>query len=234
MAETMVGRFWFRTKKDAKSRARDILHRPVRNVYLDGEDLEYLRALIGGHPDSEALIGPGISGVYVGTNYCNAPGFYVRRVDGTEAAFSYRDCLGTGKSHKAKVLDALRHVSDRQTYQFKQDTFREGMVCPVTRVPLEWGSDLHVDHVYPQFSEIARRYVEAFGGYSKIPLDPVKVPGEPDRLAYPHNDRFAEYHRQVAVLRLVHRSGNLRRPKAPAGRWMNLPDPRGSDGTSAA
>lgn len=205
----------FRTKTAVKERARDVLNRESIGDTVDGEDLSFLAGLLERHPHAAQKIGPGLVAIFVGTppGWPSQRCFWLRRTDGTETDWSFIECINAS-SQRAKFLSACRRAVSSQVIAFKfSQSVKDDdwMTCPVTGELITVKAS-HVDHMAPMtFLALVDRFLQESG----IDLETVRLEGiedqeTDDRFADQSlADRWAEFHRQHARLRLVSRRANL-------------------------
>lgn len=94
----------FVTRKALQRHAWEIFYlaekRRAVAPWLDGTDLEFVKALLERHPDARRLIGAGVKGIWVGASATGQVSYFLQRLDGTTAGFDYQDCVA-----KLKVQD---------------------------------------------------------------------------------------------------------------------------------
>jgi len=111
-----IGKFPFVHKGAARQEVRRILHSHRAGYTLKKNDFELIASLVAMHPEAERKIGPGIRSISVGprwrwnwatrkhdlktAEFC----FWVHRLDGTRATFSYKKCF----TEEKVVLDEAR------------------------------------------------------------------------------------------------------------------------------
>jgi len=191
---------------------------------LSGDDLEVVCALLERHHEYEQKVGAGIQRIFVkcppptyGSNIKPMRCFYIERVDSTEVAFSYKKCLegeGSGIERREKLVEkrrqsAYRTAVDDQVIAFKQQHQHEGCANGCTRQ-----KDLHVDHILP-FADLVLQYEQQ---------DPEPPPSQFEEDHTYHKKRFRiedeeftqrwrEFHKQHAKLRILCSQCNLRRKR---------------------
>jgi hypothetical protein len=122
--------------------------------------------LLQNHPDAEQKIGTGVDCIFVKRNpFYGTRGFYIRRNDGTETDFSFRECISPS-SHVQKVRLAFRVAVEPLTMRFKSDFFDANggkAFCEFTGEEITFlGS--HTDHVPPlTFKVLLDQFVKEQG-----------------------------------------------------------------------
>jgi hypothetical protein len=153
----------FATKKQIGEAVYQVLHAGDLGRKLAGDEHELVRALLDRHPTAEQKIGCGVVALYVRKGSHGTRCFWLRRSDGTETDFSYRECL-TPTTHRTKVMAAMRHAVADQIIDFKRRAF-----CTSVKVPcavsgqLLGPDDCDVDHHEPTFREIVDAFFGATG-----------------------------------------------------------------------
>lgn len=230
------GRSW-KTQRAALEHFRTMLGRYGDNAMIeDREDHDDLVALLERYDsvvtDSPSKIGSGVDGFMrrrnVGEGY-STPGFWVRRVDGSETDFSYIWAVkGEPKSNAQEFYDACREAVGGDLAAAKRRHFREHGDAE-GRVPCELTGNLitideaHLDHAYPTFGHLAVTFRAARGWQHGVPEGVLSMPADGqitttfvDRAVA---DAFRAFHHGAALLRIVARHRNLamaasqRRPK---------------------
>lgn len=216
--DTVIGPYRFPSRVAAEKEIKRILHGTQPGTALRGPDLELVAALLECHPEATRKTGAGVASIEVRTIERGAPGFWVIRTDGTGDHFSYRKALRGAPDHRTAVHKALRRAVVDQAHEFRRRYFAEhadadGMVvCPLTGLRIRNDRDTHVDHVHPPFSVIADLFATVVaGGYQRIRLGrslehPGPAMADPSQAA-----TWRDFHRELAVLRVVHASANLTR-----------------------
>lgn len=199
-----LGEREFSWKKDAVEYIRRILHSHPHNVPIEDP---VVFGLLCCHPHASEKIGPGVESIFIRTNsYGNAPGFYVRRVDGSEIDFSYRHCF-TPRTRRSDVIKAMRTQIHSQIFEYRDECFNGR--CEVTgdSITLE---ESHVDHESPLFSELVEQFIVEEG----ITIEEVSVKSVGETVVLLNAEfaqRWEEYHRKYANLRCVSQGYNLKR-----------------------
>jgi uncharacterized protein DUF3223 len=206
----MIGDTFFRTKKDVLATVREIKKRNIVDVPLQGADLAFMRDVLDLHPSRDEKLARGFAGIAMRLNLTpgGAPdhGFHVLHPDGTSSPFSFLVALGV----KPAVPDpraAARFAVADDIVAYKKQRFAGGdtIIDDETGEELRW-EDAEVDHAgnWP-FRRIWVEYVIAFGRPNNL----VKAEQGIGWVLPPAEaERFREFHKQLAVLRIVHRDVN--------------------------
>jgi hypothetical protein len=217
--EKVIGPFHFPTRKAAETAIRAVLNGSQLNTPLAGDEDLLIRSLVTYHPTAADKIGPGITAIEVRIIDYGARGFWLSRSDGSAVDFSYKKALDGAPNHRALVISALRHEVRDQIEEFRRRHFATyadldgAVICPLTQQRVFMGPEAHVDHSDPSFVELAERYADTVGGFDGLQTV-AAADGIGHRLAdRDRADEWQQYHRQLAVLRVVHRSANLARFK---------------------
>jgi len=211
----------FKTQKALIEHVRGIMARATPGKGLEGEDLEFMAALLKRHPDAEAKIGAGVRAIRLEPNpVWDTLMFVLTRVDGSETDFSYRECVSPS-SHISDVRAACRRAVVEDIIEFKQQYFTDHadalnhVLCPLTGRLLGW-RDVHVDHAPPW---VFRRIVDEFLRSEGTAPEDVEIEEHGDGdvemcLAEPAlAERFRAFHRRLANLRVINARENLKAPK---------------------
>lgn len=207
----------FKTKKEALEFFRNMLARIEPEIKISDNDAEFLSELILKHPDYQIKAGTGIDFFFKrknSFNYC----FWIKRKDGTETDFSFLTCVsGKNKTPYQDFCKAARESIKDQISFAKKRFFMDGVIagnmfkCPILGT-LHGYEDLHLDHKPPMtFLEIIRLFLFE----NKITPCPSMINKGGDgcvitEFASPEmRVKFQEYHRGIAVLRLISKRANL-------------------------
>lgn len=221
------GRSW-PTQTAALDHFKAMLHRYGNGAVVeDRTDHEDLLGLIQRFDeaitDGPPKIGAGVEcfmrrlnvreGVYA------TPGFWVRRIDGSETDFSYIHAVkGQPKGRAKEFYDACRAAVQADLQAAKERHFwlhgdDDGKVpCDLTEKHITI-AEAHIDHAYPTFNQLVITYRAAKGWGRDIPEGLLTRPAD----AQTHTlfeepaeaENFRRYHHQVAVLRVIDRGANL-------------------------
>jgi Protein of unknown function (DUF3223) len=182
--------------------------------------------------DGPAKIGAGVDLFFRrqnrGDGY-STPGFWVRRVDGSETDFSYIAAVkGTPKSSGQEFYDACRAAVAADLKAAKRRHFAKHG-DEAGRVPCELTDALvtieeaHLDHAYPTFGQLVLSFRAARGWQHEVPAGTVSLPADrqiTSTFADPAlTEAFRAFHNAAAMLRIVSATRNLamsagqRRPK---------------------
>lgn len=212
----IIGETKFDSKKAALSHYKTILNSYKAGEYLDKSDLIDVIDLIEIHPNVVQKVGVGIENVKISKVRYNTNAFEIVRVDGTTTFSSYIKCINGPKSDFTKFREACRSAIQDDLTQVKQSYFNQYAIkskvrCQETGELLAW-EELVIDHRQPNtFSVIVDRFIEL----NKIDLTTIKynrISGVPNEL---HDisikEKFREYHKSKANLRIIKKSVNLGR-----------------------
>ena len=206
-----VGPHVFSSLSRLKESVQLVLWRATPEQKIEGREAEFILGLLDRHPNAKRKIGCGVADLFVRINWktehyedrC----FWIRRTDGSETDFSYRECI-TPTDHRGKFIHVCRVEIHDYIQSFREKERRQRgdfAICPLTGKQFEIAK-AHVDHQYPDTFE---SLVEQFISEHNIVLSEVEIiPGRDAQL----RDRFAdenlarswrEFHRARAVLRLL-------------------------------
>jgi hypothetical protein len=211
-----IGDKEFKYKKDAISYFKDILNSYEPTQIVGVKDFNDLIGLIEIRPDKDEKIGCGIEKIQViGVRY-KTKCFELIRTDGSTEVFSYRNCINGksiplakfSKTCRETISEDLRKV--KLTY-FKKFSTKGEVKCQETGELCKW-EELNVDHRQPNtFSVIVDRFIEVH----KIDINTVPYIEIMDGVYHftDHElvEKFKNYHRDKANLRLVKKGKNLGR-----------------------
>lgn len=214
-----LGEFNFSTKKEAKALFSKILNETELEGFLEGENFDYVMALLLNHPQVKDKIGDGVEGIKVASglhslNRC----FHVLRTDGSIENFSIGKCIDGEHSDFHKFCIACRRAVEIDVKIYKRKFFDEnadsnGLVrCQNNSSLLISFEEAHADHREPfTFSSIAHFYHKAKGlDLGAIEYETKGKYGNEfsdSSLA----DSFRQWHKENAKLRIVHGKTNLRK-----------------------
>lgn len=211
-----IGQLKFKYKKDVIAHYKKILNLYDFKESLNDDDLEDVLNLLGIHPNAPEKIGPGIKEIIVDETRYKTKCFNVIRVDSSCEIFSYIKCINGSLSPLTKfsktcrdaISDDLRSV---KLSFFKGNSKKGRVKCQETGELSRW-EELNLDHRQPNtFSVIVDRFIELY----EIDLSTVEYIETIDNV-YLFKDeevseKFRQYHKQKANLRLVRKDKNLGR-----------------------
>jgi len=212
----LIGDLIFRTKTEAERHIRSILHNTPLGHALNEEDAAILLALLDSHPNRDAKIGVGVESFLV--RMCpiwrNNRQFVLVRTDGTSTDFSFKECLSPA-SPLQMFKRACRHAIADQILAFRNAEMDrmlgDVLVCPVLRIPVA-PDGAQVDHEPPlTFDSLVLAFIEQ----ERTDIEAIRVTGFGDnemRKDFEDSairERWQEFHRTNARLRLVSKKANL-------------------------
>jgi Protein of unknown function (DUF3223) len=211
-----LGKKTFKTKKAAGEEVRRVLHSTELGKKLEGEEHDLVRALLSLHPQATQKVGVGVIAIYVRDGGWNSRCFWVRRADGSETDFSYRECF-TPSTHQQQVLAAMRRAIFDQVLEFKNQKF-SGMVkirCEASD-ELIGPDECDVDHFDPTFRQIVDDFFQTTGwNFENIRVRPTADGQLGDELAdSPLSELWQAFHNTKAKLRIVTKKINQTRRSA--------------------
>lgn len=193
---------------------RAILNRYLPGDVLDQADTDFMYDVIQMHPNAEEKIGCGIRGFGVQRNpkYGQSE-FILIRKDSTQTDFSYNKCL-CPPTQLGRFLQACRQSIGDGIIGFRDLYFRStsNPVCELTGECLT-PQTAHVDHAPPHtFRWIAETFMQKYRiDVSRVEL---KSGGDNSCTVYLPKDieeLWIAYHWQLAKLRVISASENMRR-----------------------
>jgi len=216
MAKIKLGQYEFRTKKEAQELYREILNNTQLDEPLEGENFEYVLALLLSHPKVTKKIGCGLKSLIVSEGkYNGSRCFHLVREDNTIEDFSIGKCINGDHSDFHKFLIAARRVVEDDILQYKIKYFEDNgnqekkVKCQLTGELITKG-DTHVDHREPMtFSVIGYFFVNS----NEINLSQVQYINE-NQYGNIFQDQklieeFKTWHHLHAKLRIVAKKKNL-------------------------
>lgn len=204
------------TKKEALNYYKEILNAYDFGQSLNQSDFKEILDLLETHPRKEEKIGVGIKQIRIAKLKYQTKAFELVRLDDSTEYFSYTKRINAPRTNSTRFSEACRKAIQEDLRNVKQSYFdkhsKKGKVkCQETKELLTW-EQLNIDHRQPNtFSVILDRFIEL----NKINLDKieyVEIDGECNELAdLELKQKFIEYHREKANLRIVKKDINLGR-----------------------
>ncbi|MCB0482201.1 MAG: DCL family protein [Flavobacteriales bacterium] len=211
-----IGHKDFKYKKDALNYYKEILNSYKPSEIVTESDLKDLVELIEIRPDKNEKIGCGIETIQVIEVRYKTKCFELIRKDGSKEVFSYRNCINGKSKPTAKFSKTCRETINEDLRNVKLAYFKKfsskGQVkCQETGELCKW-EELNVDHRQPNtFSVIVDRFIEVF----RIDINAVEyievMDGVYSFAQKELADKFRNYHKDKANLRLVSKGNNLGR-----------------------
>jgi len=210
-----IGQREFATKKDALNHYKVILNSYKFGSFLNDSDLNDVMDLLELHPNKDKKIGVEKIRVVKLQNY-NAKVFELVRLDGSTECFSYTKRINAPKTDFTKFSEACRKAIKEDLRNVKLAYFEKfskkgKSKCQETGEQNRF-EDLVVDHRQPNtFSVIVDRFIELHN-LNLATIEYIKVDGGPDELADSElKEKFKQYHKDKATLRIVKKKLNLGR-----------------------
>ncbi|MET8677082.1 DUF3223 domain-containing protein [Streptomyces sp. NPDC004647] len=216
MPEAVIGTRRYPTKAAREEAVRDILRRYNAGAVVDQEEDDLLlRDLLDMHPKAAEKVGPGVAHFRViKTPRGNHKGPEAVHINGDRVAFSYKDCLKP-PTHPQRVVRAMRtEVQPQVNTYFESRRAANTLVSDESGIPLA-SDDIDVSYYRgPRFHDIATQFVDEAGGWEVFQLTSntergLAVFDDPELAA-----RWHAHHQEHAVLGLLTREENQRRPRA--------------------
>ncbi|MFD8597652.1 DCL family protein [Kitasatospora sp. NPDC059646] len=215
MAVFRIGHRQYRTKEEAKKAVRAVLHKYPVGTELEGEEFELIRDLLDLHHDAGKKIGGGVAAIRIGPpQQGRYPGFEVVHPDGKPIDFSYKTCFDppTLRQQVHNVMGV--EISDLKTEYFRSRIAAGTFTSDLSGVPLDT-SDTAVSHFQgPPLFQIADAFAAAEGGWEAIPLTPTTDYGRGLFVDRAQADRWRAFWQDRAVLGLLTKAEDRRRPRA--------------------
>jgi len=211
-----IGRLSFKYKKDIIAYYKNILNSYKFQGLLNDSDFNDVLNLLKIHPNAQEKIGIGIKEIIVDETRYKTKCFNAIRFDSSSEIFSYIKCINGDLSPIAKFSKTCRDViaDDLRLVKlsfFKGNSKKGRVKCQETGELSLW-EELNVDHRQPNtFSVIVDRFIELH----KIDLYSVEYIETIDNVySFKDDDlaeKFRQYHKEKANLRLVRKDNNLGR-----------------------
>lgn len=217
LSYTIAGRT-FDTQKDLVAHVQTILRSYTAPARLEGDDAAVMSDLLLRHPRAEDKIGVGIAAIWIrrfqrhdAGRVFSANGFFVERIDGTFADFSYKQCI-RAQTNATKAKFAFRRAINEQVIAIKKAAFatHAQVLCPVLCEPITWDT-AHVDHEPPlTFAALLMDYCAE----RDIDLDTIELYEPKDgigKLLPPNIETdWAAWHQERAQLRVISAEANVK------------------------
>lgn len=211
-----IGNLIFPYKKDALLYFKKILNSYDFGETLEQNDFYDVLSLLKLHARANEKIGAGIKEIKVDEIRYKTKCFHLVRVDLSTSIFSYTKCINGSPSPLIKFSKACREIIGNDLREVKLSYFRKSskkgrVKCQETGELCVW-EELNVDHRQPNtFSVIVDRFIEIY----QIDLASVEYNETIDNILEFKNsslsEKFKNYHKNKANLRLVKKSKNLGR-----------------------
>lgn len=211
-----IGDKIFKYKKDALLHFKNILNSYDFGESLNFEDFNDVYELLRRHPRAKEKIEVGIKDFKIGKVQYDTKCFEFTRTDSTTGYFGYIKCINGDRKAITEFSRVCRKAIQEDLKNVKAEYFKKhsknGRVkCQETGELLLY-EDLNVDHRQPNtFSIIVERFIEV----NDIDLNEIKYVTTNDYAKELADkdliDKFRQYHKNKANLRLVKKELNLRR-----------------------
>lgn len=211
-----IGGKEFSSKKEALNHYRVILNSYDFGETLKQDDFDDIMDLLETHPKVKEKIGIGIEKVKIAKLKYDTKSFELVRFDGSTECFSYTKRINSPKTDFSKFREACRQAIQEDLRNVKLSYFdkhsKKGRVKCQETGDLSKFEELNVDHRQPNtFSVIVDRFVE-LNNIELNNIDYILVDGGPNELADDKlKEKFRQYHKDKANLRIVKRNLNLGR-----------------------
>jgi len=196
-----------KTKQATIEHTKKILHSNI-DKELIGEDLSFILSILPRHPEYKEKSGVGIKTIRVKRTAFNSPCFFIERMDGTFIDFSYKTCIN-GKSIEPKdnLNEAMRAAVKEQIIEFKKFNLVKPFKCPLCSSFIEDDKKIHVDHVN-KFRYLSHCFKISHECPDRFDDDPVFNNAIFREIDNEIKDKWKNYHKQYAILRLICNSCN--------------------------
>ena len=196
----------FSSKKKATDYTRILLRRNYNETITEGEDFNYIMAMVNLHPDKENKIGNGILSFFIGDDaYKNTALFINQKIKKKIPISWITICNFKAPSKEKLFIASLRQAIDYQILEFRQKCKRSCEFCGSKE-------NIHIDHIY-LFKNIYKDFMDEYN--FKIPEFYSKEEGT-NRCKLKDTDNkirllWCEYHKEKATLRPLCKTCNLSR-----------------------
>lgn len=209
-----IGNKEFKCKKDALNYYKEILNSYKFRETLNENDKKDIVELLSIHPDRETKFCNGFKEIIVDKipKY-NSKAFFVLDNNSELEAFSYIKCINGSKPPLTKFSctcrDIIQDDINNVKLQYFKDNSKSGKVkCQETGELCKW-EDLVIDHRQPNtFSVIVDRFIEV----NQIDISSIEYIRVLDGVYKFKDDvisqKFKEYHKEKANLRIVKKNKN--------------------------
>jgi hypothetical protein len=215
VAEFYIGHRKYRTKGAAADAVREVLYRyRVGETVDQEEDHLLLLDLLDMHHEAGDKIGPGVEAFVIAPPLRGPyPGFEVLRVDGTRIDFSYKTCMKP-PTVRQQVLNVLRAEVKGQINDYFDARKAAGtLVSDASGEVLSTNNTAVSYFLGPWFVDIAEEFAATAGGWGAIAMTPSTEPGLGRLVDRTLAERWQEHHQERAVLGLLSKKENQRRPR---------------------
>lgn len=218
-------------KKLKKEQITELLYKYANmKITKDNKDYNTLYECILMHPRYEEKIGVGIDYFYVKPSIwkVNQFNFMISRIDGTSTDFSYIKCFRQDKTSKENWNQIFRKIIKPQMDEFRTaayESFGNGdyFICQGSGLKIKKIYS-HIDHVFPlTFDSIYLEFIKN----NNIDLSKIELTDDPtdgDVKMIKDDDikqKFYEFHKKRAVLRIVYSKVNLQAKKTKNYNGLN-------------
>jgi len=220
-----IGDKTFKTKAESKEFIKTILNKYELLTPIDTIDFQFISELLKRHPEYERKVGSGINVIVIKMdgNWGKTRCFHIQRTDGTETDFSYINCIDNDTSRepmrmfKQSARSAIEEqiVSHLSRYLNRNIDSNNNVICQKSLKEIH-RDQATVDHTPPiTFDKILTDF---------LLINSIE-PSQIEYIGFGDNEynkqfrdekiriEFADYHRQVAKLRVISRHENLTQKK---------------------
>lgn len=211
--QIVVGDKKFKYKKDALGYFKAILNSYDYGEILNEDDKNDVFELLKLHPNFEKKNENGIQGFKVDKVRFNTKCFHIIKNDLSLEVFSYTKCINGNQSSTTKFSRTCREIIQNDLREVKQKYFSQNSVkgqvkCQETGELCFW-EELVIDHRQPNtFSVIVDRFIE-MNRLNILKIEYVeKIDAVYEFKDFLLTEKFREYHKQKANLRIVKKGKN--------------------------
>ena len=209
----------FDSKKAAQQKAKEILYNGNLNSELLGCDFQFMKCYFElFHVDWDLKKGVGVRAItrIIEPNYKKYRAFNIIRTDNSSTDISYIINKIQKKNYFKEFQLAMRELIIPQINDFRKQAFSHCtyIVCPETAEKVTYQNS-HVDHVNPKFNQLVISFIKKYN----IKITPELFPKEEDNqtiyriLDDDISNKFIQFHKQYAKLRITSKKGNLTRKR---------------------
>lgn len=202
------------TKKEVIDKVRNIVKSTPVNTIISENDSIFLLKILKHHHDFKNKCGIGIKHLEIRSNPSwngSSLGIWIIRIDNSEVDISWVNALKPdgGPSIKEGISNSARYEISSQIHDFHNNGKCD--LCDLCGYSMNRGYQLNVDHIKP-FEELFYEFlIENNLNYADIETRDLGVESEfYDRILA---NKWIEYHKNKATLRLTHKQCNLKRCK---------------------
>lgn len=185
--------------------------------YPTSKEFKILSKILENHPKQKEKIGVGIAYFTIksfSTVRKTDKHFEIVRIDGSSDSFSFHTCFNKKSYLKTNISQAFRSSIDDQTFSFKKEQFKDNskLICPITGLKINWENS-HVDHAPPRtFQNLLNHFLKT----NNLSFNQIELVEEKPLWQLKNSfikNKFIEFHKEYAQLRMVYCLANLQQKK---------------------